>query len=249
MTRVIIVEDEWMAGNRLKEMLATLAPDLRVIHTLESVAQCLKVLKDENTYDLLFMDIHLSDGDCFDIFKSMPVTKPIIFTTAFDDYALQAFKLYAVDYLLKPVKKEELSHAIQKYRDLYSNMQDAGKVSGATELVDNSEKRWFIRSGQQLHIVTFTDVLYYFTALKTTFLYTREGKKLALEMPLEQIEKNITPLPYFRINRQYIISKDAIAEMQIHTKSRVKIRLKKSDQEVIVSVERSPAFKKWIAGQ
>lgn len=249
MTRVIIVEDEWMAGIRLTEILATLAPDFRVIHTLESVEQCLRVLKDENTYDLLFMDIHLSDGECFDIFKSMPVTKPIIFITAFNDYALQAFKLYAVDYLLKPVKKEELSHAIQKYRELYSNMRGAGDASGMPESVDNTEKRWFIRLGQQLHIIPFTDVLYYFTALKTTFLYTKEGKRLALEIPLEQIEKSITPLPYFRINRQYIISHDAIAEMQVYSKSRVKIRLKKSNQEVIVSVERSPSFKKWIAGQ
>ena len=248
MTRVIIVEDEWLAGNRLKEMLAALAPDFKVIWLLESVAQCLEVLKDESSYDLLFMDIHLSDGECFDIFRKMPLKKPIIFTTAYDAYAIQAFKMYAVDYLLKPIRKDELAKAIEKYRSLYPNQADTTENTQKTDSDVQEDQRWLIKSGQGLHLVAFGDVLYYFTALKTTFLYTREGRKFPLELTLEQIEKTMENLPYFRINRQYIISKEAIESMQIHSKSRVKIRLKKSGEEVIVSVERSPAFKKWIAG-
>lgn len=248
MTRVIIVEDEWLAGKRLKEMLGALAPDFEVIQTLDSVAKSLKVLEDENTYDLLFMDIHLSDGDCFDVFRNMPVKKPIIFTTAYDAYAIQAFKMYAVDYLLKPIRKEELAAAIEKYRTLYPSQSDEVESALKTKSESHADPRWLIKSGQGLHLVPFEDVLYYFTAIKTTFLYTREGRKFPLEMTLEQIEKTMENQPYFRVNRQYIIAKDAIESMQTYSKSRVKILLKKSLEEVIVSVERSPAFKKWIAG-
>jgi two-component system response regulator LytT len=243
MIRIIIIEDEAAAAERLEKMLMTMPFDIKIIKILDSVSDSVAFLSTEDNFDLLLMDIHLSDGNSFDIFKFLTIRKPIIFTTAYDEYALDAFKLYAVDYLLKPIKKDLLEMSIKKYQQIFNpKLPDYSKLTNATP----SQKRWMIKIGHQIRIVDYHDVSYYFTKEKITYLITFEGKKYPLDVPLEQIELHIKDNNYFRINRQYIIHFQSIGHMSTHTKSRVRIMLKPNDEEVVVSTERSPIFKKWL---
>jgi DNA-binding LytR/AlgR family response regulator len=243
MIRIVIVEDEAAAVERLIEMLSTLPFLNKVVKILDSVTDSIDYFTTALEYDIILMDIHLSDGNSFDIFKHVAIQKPIIFTTAYSEYALAAFKQYAVDYLLKPVKKEQLASAINKYTSIY-----AIALPDYTLLPENTQiiKKWVIKIGQHIRLVAYPDVVYYYSQEKITYLMTFEGKKYPVDMSLEQIESQIIDQHYFRINRQYIIHQKAIASMSTYTKSRVKIKLLPSNEEVIVSTERSPHFKKWL---
>ncbi|MBK9733470.1 MAG: response regulator transcription factor [Saprospiraceae bacterium] len=245
MTKVIIIEDEELAVSRLKEMLLSISPNIRIIRQLDSIADSIEFLSSSPSYDLIFMDINLADGNSFDIFRHVTITKPIIFTTAYDEYAIEAFKQFAVDYLLKPIKKDLLGLALQKYEKYFR-----GGVPDYSLLTDNNinEKKWLIKIGQNIRTISYKDVAYYFTTDKITYLVNFEGKKYPVDHTLEYIETNITDKSYFRINRQYIINHKAVGKMQTHTKSRVKINLLPTNEEVITSTERSPLFKKWLVG-
>lgn len=245
MIKIVIVEDEAAAVERLSEMLLTVDYEIKIVHILDSVDDSIDYFSQHHDFDLIFMDIHLSDGNSFDIFKHVTISKPIIFTTAYSEYALDAFKQYAVDYLLKPIKKDQLIAAIKKYADIFQPT-----IPDYTQLIDKTtiEKRWMIKIGQNIRVVDYVDVAYYFTMEKITYLMTFEGKKYPVDLTLEQIETQITDQNYFRINRQYIIHQHAIDKMSTHTKSRVRISLKPNEEEVIVSTERSPNFKKWLKG-
>ncbi len=245
MTKIIIIEDEDAASDRLTEMLKSISSDIKVIKVLDSVADSVEFLSANPTYDLILMDIHLSDGTSFEIFKHVHITKPVIFTTAYDEYAIEAFKQYAVDYLLKPIKKDLLDLAVKKYEKYFRS-----PLPDYTQLSDNSqkEKKWMLKIGNNIRTISYTDVAYYFTIEKMTWLYTFDSKKYPVDFTLEHIESNITDHNYFRINRQYIIHQHAIDKMSTHTKSRVRIILKPTGEEVIVSTERSPQFKKWLVG-
>jgi DNA-binding LytR/AlgR family response regulator len=245
MIKIVIVEDEAAAVERLSEMLLTIDYEIKIVHILDSVVDSIDYFSQHHDFDLIFMDIHLSDGNSFDIFKHVTISKPIIFTTAYSEYALDAFKQYAVDYLLKPIKKDQLTAAIKKYADIFQPT-----IPDYTQLIDKTtvEKRWMIKIGQNIRVVDYVDVAYYFTMEKITYLMTFEGKKYPVDLTLEQIETQITDENYFRINRQYIIHQHAIDKMSTHTKSRVRISLKPNEEEVIVSTERSPNFKKWLKG-
>lgn len=243
MIKIVIVEDEAAAVERLSEMLLSIDYEIKIVHILDSVVDSIDYFSQLHDFDLIFMDIHLSDGTSFDIFKHVTISKPIIFTTAYSEYALDAFKQYAVDYLLKPIKKDQLTAAIKKYGDIFQPT-----IPDYTQLIDKTtiEKRWMIKIGQNIRVVDYADVAYYFTMEKITYLMTFEGKKYPVDLTLEQIETQITDQNYFRINRQYIIHQHAIDKMSTHTKSRVRISLKTNEEEVIVSTERSPNFKKWL---
>lgn len=245
MTRVVIIEDEEMAVIRLSEMLTSISNDIKIVRTLDSISDSIAYFSNDPSYDLILMDIHLSDGNSFDIFKYVTITKPILFITAYDEYAIDAFKQYAVDYLLKPVRKEHLEDAFNKYTRFYKN-----PVPDYTKLIneDKAEKKWLIKLGQNIRTVNYEDVAYYFTVEKITYLVNFEGKKYPVDQTLEYIESKIIDRNYFRINRQYIIHQKSIGKMNTHTKSRVRINLLPTNEEVIVSTERSPQFKKWLVG-
>lgn len=243
MTRVIIIEDEDAASQRLTEMLKSISSEIKVIKVLDSVADSIDYLSGNTNYDLILIDIHLSDGTSFEIFRHVNIQKPVIFTTAYDEYAIKAFKQYAVDYLLKPVKKDLLDLAIKKYERFYRpNLPDYSKLSDKP----TQEKKWMIKIGSNIRTINYDEVAYYFTIEKITYLFTFDNKKYPIDVTLEHIETNITNHNYFRINRQYIIHQNAIDKMSTHTKSRVRIILKPTGEEVIVSTERSPQFKKWL---
>jgi two-component system, LytTR family, response regulator LytT len=239
MKSVVIIEDEKLAAERLTRLLHEIDPDLHVIKVLTSVVDSKSFLASEKEYDLLFMDIHIADGNSFEIFDDINIDKPIIFITAFAEFALDAFKHLAVDYLLKPIKKQELHSAIEKWHFHFQ------KNSIQTDV--QTQKYWKVKTGTSIKTIAYSEVLYYFSAEKITFLVTDQGKKYAIDTPLEKLESELNPKEYFRVNRQFIISRTAIREMKTTTKSRVIIKFV-TNIETVVSTDRSPKFKVWLQG-
>lgn len=252
---ILIVEDENAAARRLEKLLAEIAPDAQILQRLDSIETTIQWLDANPAPDLILLDIHLADGDSFEIFKHMEVNSPVIFTTAYDEYALEAFKVNAVDYLLKPIKVKELQAAIDKYRRVfqvkkpdYSALLESLRKQ---ELEVNAPRRLLIRFANSIKLVDIEDAAYFYTKDKITFLITRRsGKRYPVDYPLEKLEAMLDPQSFFRINRQFIINIQAIQEMHPYSKSRIKVDLEPAcDMDTIVSTERSAAFKKWLVGE
>lgn len=248
--KVLIIEDESAAVRRLSKLLNEMDPDIHILDDLDSIEASLNWFEQHPMPDLIFMDIHLADGSSFEIFNHAQILKPIIFTTAYDQYALQAFKVNAIDYLLKPIKKAELNAALSKYQRSRNNV--TFDYRALTRAMNNDEynKRFLIRFGQTIKVVEFRDAAYFYTEDKITFIVTKAGKRYPVDYSLEGLEKMADPRTFFRINRQFIVNIEAIKEMYAFSKSRVKLILDPSTgQETVVSTERSPVFKKWLAGE
>ena len=248
--KALIVEDEQMAAERLEDLLAEIDPSIEVVEKLDSIETTVEWLSGHPTPDLLFFDIHLADGSSFQIFQHVKITKPVIFTTAYDEYAIEAFQVNAIDYLLKPVKRPALLKAIEKYREWAKPANlDYEKLR---EMMGDKlpEKRFLIRFGQTMKVVDIQDVAYFYTSDKITFLITKKGKRYPIDYSLEQLVNIADPGKFFRANRQFIVNIDAIGEMQTYSKSRVKLMLDPPCEfDVVVSSERSPLFKKWLVGE
>ena len=247
---VLIVEDEKPAATRLVNMLRKTEPEAVVTGMTDGVESTLNFLDQNPPPDLVFMDIHLSDGSAFEIFRHHPFKGiGVIFTTAYDQYAIEAFKVHALYYLLKPIKQEDLEQALARYAEFKEKSSDYKQIVNKLLSKQASDKRFLIRMGQSLRLVHQQDIAYFYTADKITFMMTREGRKYPIDYTLENLEMMIDPTKFFRINRQYIIHIDAIQQMHAHTKARVRIDLLPGAiEEVIVSTEKSPLFKKWLEG-
>ncbi|MEK7256076.1 MAG: LytTR family DNA-binding domain-containing protein [Bacteroidota bacterium] len=249
--KVLIIEDEPAAARRLAKLVHEIDEQTEVVDSLDSVDSAVHWFEQNKLPDLIFLDIHLADGSSFEIFNRVHVEKPIIFTTAYDQYAIQAFKVQAIDYLLKPIKKEELHQAIQKYKKWSKpggnvNFDDLAKALH----LDGQTKRFLIRFGQTIRVVELGDVAFFYTQDKITFLTTKEGKRYPIDYSLEKVEDLMDNGKFFRINRQFIVNVDAIKEMHAYSKSRVKLMLNPNcDMDTVVSTERSPVFKKWLVGE
>lgn len=251
--KIFIIEDEHLAGERLKKMVLDLLPDSIIPEIPVSISSAVKWLKTNPAPDLILMDIHLSDGPSFEIFNEVQVASPIIFITAYDQYALDAFKLNSIDYLLKPVKKEELQRSIEKYQKLTnfntSQISELLKQMGSNKGSKELQKRIIIRYGDTIKMVEIVDVAYFYTEDKINFLCTKENVRYPIDQNLDELESIIDPAIFFRINRQFIVNISAIDKMLAWSKSRVKIILKPiTEIETIVSTERSPHFKEWLTG-
>lgn len=248
--KVLIIEDEAAAARRLRKLILEIDSGIEVIGQLDSIEGTINWLDQHELPALIFLDIHLADGSSFEIFKYKKVEQPIIFTTAYDEYALQAFKLNAIDYLLKPIKRQELVLAINKYKKWQSPSPfDYSKLAKVLQK-DQPQRRFLIRVGQSFRIVEMKDVAYFYTENKITFLVTKTEKRYPIDFSLEKLEEEIDKNSFFRINRQFIISIASIKNMYAYSKSRVKIDLKPACKlESVVSTERSPHFKRWLAGE
>lgn len=252
--RALIIEDEEPAAERLKKLIFQADPEIEITDVIVSIRSAVSYLK-ENTPDLIFLDIHLADGESFEIFRQVNVKSPIIFTTAYDEFALQAFKLNSIDYILKPVKQEELVAALTKFKNLYTAKKEtAVDYQKLADLIAGEKtgykKRLLIRYGDLLKTIEIKDAAYFYSENKISYVATKQGARYALDNTLDELEKMLEPKEFFRINRQFIVGVDAIDKMLAVSKSRVKLTLKPpSDQETIVSTERSPEFKKWLAGE
>ncbi|RLD60901.1 MAG: DNA-binding response regulator [Bacteroidetes bacterium] len=251
--RILIIEDEQATANRLKNMVLELRPDAQICEIIDSIEAGVEWYKNNEQPDLVLQDIQLSDGSSFDIFEEVKVEAPIIFITAFDEFAIQAFKLNSVDYLLKPVKKDELERGFEKFREIYQKeAKQEFDYASLAKLITKQEyqKRFVVRFGQTIKAIAVEDIAYFFSQTGGTFFKTFEDRTYPIDMSLDKLEPMLDPLIFFRINRQFIVNFNSIKEMYSYSKSRVKIELKPSCEfDAIASTDRSGSFKKWLSGK
>lgn len=250
---VLIIEDEKPSARRLNRMLAEVG--VTVNEMLHSVEEAVAWFKTNTHPDLIFLDIQLSDGLSFEIFDQVEVKSAIIFTTAFDEYALQAFKLNSVDYLLKPIDDEDLEKAVSKYKermpkaqDVSLNFEDIRKLLGATAVEREYKKRFTTKIGQHIKMIPIDEIECFYSENKGTYAGTIDGRNYLLDTTLELLENDLEPETFFRVSRKFYVNINAIADIIAYTNSRLKIKLNTwSEQEIIVSRERVKDFKTWIA--
>lgn len=249
--KVLIVEDESMAAKRLTSMLKKLEPDVEIIDQLDSVKTAVKWLSS-NKADLLFFDIQLADGLSFEILNQVNVQTPIIFTTAFDEYAIKAFKVNSIDYLLKPIDPEELKHALEKFYQNFKQPEaqqpNMAMLEQAMKMLTKQYKeRFVVKIGEHIHTISVSDTAYFFSQDKATFLVSKEKKRYIIDYTLEEVEGLIDPQDFFRINRKYLTSMRAVKDIVSYSNSRLRIILNQSDEmDAIVSREKVQDFKKWL---
>jgi two-component system, LytTR family, response regulator LytT len=248
---VLIIEDEKPAARRLSRMLAEL--DIEVQQMLHSVEESLNWLQNNTHPDLIFLDIQLSDGLSFEIFEEIDVKSAIIFTTAYDEYALKAFKLNSIDYLLKPIDDDELTAAVKQFKkqqpketDVQVNLDDIRKL--LVNPVDRKfKKRLSIKVGQHIKIIHIDEIECFYSENKSTYIHTTENRNYLLDHSLENWQEQLDPEHFFRVNRTYIVHINAIKDIIAYSNSRLKLMLHSyNEQEIIVSRERVKDFKNWI---
>lgn len=248
---VLIIEDEKPAARRLNRMLAEL--DIEVQQMLHSVEESLNWLQNNPHPDLIFLDIQLSDGLSFEIFEEIEVKSAIIFTTAYDEYALKAFKLNSIDYLLKPIDDDELGAAVNQFKkqqpkqsDVQVNLDDIRKL--LINPVDRKfKKRISIKVGQHIKIIHIDEVECFYSENKSTYIHTKENRNYLLDNSLENWQEQLDPESFFRVNRTFIVHINAIKDIIAYSNSRLKLILHSyKDSEIIVSRERVKDFKNWI---
>ncbi|HEY9114425.1 MAG TPA: LytTR family DNA-binding domain-containing protein [Bacteroidales bacterium] len=247
---VLIIEDEIFAAEKLEQMLLEINPAITVLAKLGSINESVKWLMN-NMADLIFLDIQLSDGISFSIFEQVTVNTPVIFTTAYDQYAIKAFQVNSIAYLLKPIRKAELTESLKKYQTLKSAFSIdydtlIANIQGKEPAYKN---RFLIQIGEKIKKVEVSETAYFYVLDKGIYLRTFEGKTYPVEYTLDKLESLIEPAKFFRINRKYLVNIEAISNMIAYSRGRVKLDLKpKADDpwDTIVSIDRSADFKKWL---
>lgn len=253
--KALLIEDEPAALERLHQLLRQIDSTIDIVGECDSVESSLKWLSQNSLPDVIFTDVQLGDGSCFEIFDTHGPGCPVVFITAYNEHAIEAFKVNALDYLLKPLKKEELERAYQKVmRHTLPSLSeiDYNKLAKAILTEQNKfERRYLIRYGEQIRTVTSDDIAYIYTTQKAIFMVTFAGKEYPVDKSLEALEKELDPKKFFRINRQFIVNIKSIGNMHTVSKSRVQLELTPpfSGEEVIVSTEKSPIFKDWLGGE
>jgi DNA-binding LytR/AlgR family response regulator len=247
---ILIIEDEPLAAERLISLIKQ-QKQVNVLAQLDTVTRSVDWIKKNPTPDLIFMDIQLADGLSFQIFEQTTIIAPVIFTTAYNEYALKAFKVNSIEYLLKPIDGDELRAAFVKYETL-TGKPSADKmmesISYAMQMLTKRHKeRFVVKVGEHLKSIEVGDILFFFSLEKTTFAQTVDGRKHILDFTLDQLDGLLDPTRYFRINRKYIVRVNSIKDMISYTNSRIKLTLKTSDDDdVIVARERVQEFKDWL---
>lgn len=254
--KVFIVEDEHLAVERLEKILKETAPDIEIMGSAESIKASVNWLQENPVPDIIFMDIELCDGQSFEIFNHTEIKSAVIFTTSYDEYALKAFKVNSIDYLLKPVKKDDLSNAIHKYRQLkkqYTGLQDQSIVieNLVQQLKQHQFKeyrsRFLVKAGQRLISVEVKDIAYFYADDRITFFRTWDKGKYIVDYTIEELEQMLNPAEFCRINRAFIIHPKAVEQIHSYFNGKLKLDLKpEPDKEVIISRERVQDFKDWM---
>ncbi len=250
--KVLIIEDEPQAAKRLESLITSLEPQAVIQNKIDTVKNAVQWIQSNPAPDLIFMDIQLADGISFQIFEQCEVKSPVIFTTAYDAYALKAFKVNSIDYILKPIDKDEMGAALKKFHSVNRTSQDSKKVldniGQAIQMLTKKYKtRFVIKVGEHLKSVEVSEILFFFSLEKATFCQTKDGRKNILDFTLDQLEEILDPTRFFRINRKHIVAADSIQDMISYTNSRLRLVLKTSDDnDVIVARERVQEFKDWL---
>ena len=249
MINTLVVEDEVAAANRLTKMLKEIEPEINILGICDSLESTVKWLNTNAEPELIFLDIHLADGSSFKIFEKVSISCPIIFTTAFDQYALQAFKVNSIDYILKPIKREELAFSISKYKK--SKPQPLDVASLLNEIKKQKEpqyqQRFVVHFADKLKSIDVENIAYFVAQERSVFLASSSGASYAIDYTLEKLETILDPNKFFRINRKFIVNINSIGTMHFYSKSRVKVELiPKPEFDAIVSTERTASFKDWL---
>jgi DNA-binding LytR/AlgR family response regulator len=249
---ILIVEDEAHAAMKLRRMLSILLPDAFIHGPLESVVDAVQWIQSNPAPDLILLDIHLSDGLSFEIFDQAPTSAPIIFVTAYDQYALRAFKLNSVDYLLKPVEAPSLKLAIEKYKSNFEkapvqNLSKDWHHLLKEDYTNRYKKRFVTRIGERLVAVNTVDIAYAFSEEKATYLRSNEGRNFLVDFSLEQLDDLLDPDEFFRLNRKYTTRFEAVDKMLSYSNSRIKVELKGcEDKDIVLSREKTREFRAWL---
>ncbi|PZR22207.1 MAG: DNA-binding response regulator [Citrobacter freundii] len=256
--KVLIVEDEELAVKKLRKTLASVDPDAEVVGVADSIMATVKWINENPLPDLILMDIELSDGQSFEIFNRVAIKCPVIFTTSYDEYALKAFKVNSVDYLLKPIQKEDLEAALQKMhelKDIYKKPEskpDMNIESLVKELQEKLQlkeyrKRFLVRHAQKLVSVDTDEIAYFFSDGRLNFFKTHDNKKFVVDYTMDELEEMLDPQKYFRISRSFYISVNSVEQIHDYFGNRLLLHLKPAvDKESIVSREKVTEFKKWM---
>ncbi|SIO03381.1 LytR/AlgR family response regulator transcription factor [Algoriphagus halophilus] len=249
--KILLIEDEKPAVKRLLGLIKDYFPTSEFITDLDTVKKTIQWLRSHENPDLMFCDIQLADGNSFEIFEQVSVKTPVIFTTAYDQYAIKAFKVNAVDYLLKPIDPEELQRAIDKFNQqkLNQNLDLSLIQQLITKEKSSFKNRFLVKFGEKIQSISIQEVAFFYSEERVTFLQTHEGKKYVLDSTLEQVESQIDPTLFFRINRKYLCSYSSISDIFTYSNSRLKIKLINcEDQDILISRDKTSAFKSWLDG-
>jgi DNA-binding LytR/AlgR family response regulator len=247
---VLIIEDEQLAARRLENMVLTYDPAIKVLAKLESVEDSVEWFKAHAHPDLIFLDIHLEDDLSFAIFDKVKVDSPIIFTTAFDEYAIRAFKLKSIDYLLKPIVQEELNNAIAKYK-AWNGQKNGIDMSALFDLINKKEvsyrERFSVSYGQKIKSFSVSEIAYFYSKEGMTYAVLNDTKHYPVDYSLDNLLSELNPTDFFRINRQYLIKHSSIRQVHVFPKSHLKLELSpKPLDDTFVSIDKVTAFKKWL---
>lgn len=251
--KVIVFEDEKLASDRLIQLVKSIRPEAEVIMAMKSVEAAVLWLQNNEHPDLIISDIQLLDGSSFEIFDQVDVKTPVIFTTAYDEFAIKAFEVNSIDYLLKPIQKEKLANALEKFVQASQNQvatapinmeEIRAVISGAAK---EYKSRFLVKLGQRIRAVPIEKIAYFYSQDKLSYLMTFEGQKLPIDPTLEELESLLDPKHFYRVNRKFFVHFDAVTDIHPYFKGRVKLGLNPQiDEDIVVSSEKTPAFKRWL---
>lgn len=257
--KVLIIEDEKPAADKLELLLKKYDNQIEIVSRIATVEKSIDYLKaNQENIDLIFLDIQLTDGLSFEIFKMVKVEKPIIFTTAFNQYAIEAFKLNSIDYLLKPINFENLTCALDKIKSMHNNLP-VEKINPNISLLQiarllsekeqNYKTRYLIKIGEHIKSIATSDICFFYAEGRTVFILTCENRKFIVDNTLEELVDQLNPEKFFRVNRSFIINFDYISDVIVYSSSRLRIKFPiEFEKEIIVSREKVSGFKAWFGG-
>lgn len=254
MLNILIIEDEPLAANRLQDLLGQIEHDINVVQMCDSVEDSVVYLSSKPDLDLIFMDIQLADGLSFSIFEQTQIVAPVIFTTAYEEYAIRAFKVNSIDYLLKPIDIADLETAIDKFEQLYKKTPpsiDSSVLQSIQMMISEKEykNRFTVKVGVHIRSIPTEEILYFYSFEKATYLCTSQSKNYPIDYTLDSLQTLISPKRYFRINRSHIISHDAISDIVSFSSSRLNVKLIHCDStDIMVSRDKMKEFKMWLEG-
>ena len=247
--RLLIIEDETAAAKNLCSILQSVTPDAQILDTIDMVVDSVEWFKSNPAPDLVFMDIHLSDGESFKIFEKVAITSPVIFTTAYDQYALKAFQTNGIDYLLKPIQEAEVRRAVEKWRLLTGADRSNYKQKVDNMVAEQHDERqsFLVRFRDKLIPVAQSDIAYCYTCEERVYAYGYNGERYPMEYTLEALQGMLSPRKFYRANRQFIISRDAVVDVSVWFGSRLSVNLSVDiPEKIIVPKARVPEFKQWL---
>ena len=254
--KALIIEDEYPAAERLAKLIQKADANMQIVAILQSIEAAKNWFSSHAAPDIIFSDIQLSDGLSFVIFEEMDIKSPIIFTTSYDEYAIKAFKVKSIDYLLKPIKPQELATAIAKFKEMQGAFSGTDYTLKIQSLLDalpmNGRKfktRFLVQQQEQLLPISQAEIAYFFTANEMVCLVRSDNRQFLINYTLEELEKLLDPAHFFRLNRQYIATLPAVQKIHTYFNGKLKLELKpEAAQEIFISREKAPFFKEWLEG-